>query len=212
MHIKDFTLEKYESGELLETVPCFKLLKNIIENDRLHHNNDSVYNHTLNVARSLTDIAGSCQLFSSFFSRKIKSSTVLHLVTAAALFHDVGKVATYEVSGGVTSCKGHEEASFLFVSDFFENVGGDPDEKKIIAEIVRNHAVFYPFIEPDNTEMDKDLKKLEKELPFYPELLLFCMADIRGSQLKDNDLQLYQFKDSLLYEKLTTYIEGTAVT
>ena len=211
MHIKDFTLEKYESGELLETVPRFKILKNIIENDRVHHNNDSVYNHTLNVARSITDIAESNILFSRFFSRKVKISRVIDLVTAAALFHDVGKVSTYKVSDGISSCEGHEEASYHFVSDFFDNVEGDPEEKAVIVEIVKKHAVFYPFMDPGNTETDNDFKILEKQLAIYPELLLFCMGDIRGSQLKDNDLQLYQFKYSLLYEKLKTYIEGAAV-
>ena len=129
MRIDDFTLEKYESGELLKTVPRIGLLKNIIENDSVHKN-DSVYNHTLNVARNVINTAGSSRLFSEFFSRKIKNFSILDLVTAAALFHDIGKVSTFRVSDGITSCEGHEEVSYIFVSDFFNDVEGDEWRKK----------------------------------------------------------------------------------
>ncbi len=207
MHIKDFNLEKFKSGELAKAVPHFDLIKNVIERDSFH-NNDSVYNHSLNVALNVNRTVGHSDFLKKYFERPVKNSTRLELITAAAFFHDIGKVSTYKITDGITSCKGHEELGFSLVSGYLKKVEGDEEEKRIIAEIVRLHAVFYPYLEPDNQNIEKDFLRLEKELELYPELLLFCSSDIRGSQLRDNDLQLYKFKDSFLSEKLKSYLEA----
>ena len=206
MRIDDFTIEKYKSGELFEAVPHFKLLKNVIENDSVH-NNDSVYNHTLSVAENVLYIAGINKLFADYFSRLVKNRTVLQLVTAAALFHDIGKVSTFTVSEGITSCDGHEEVSYNLVSGYFQNVEGDSGEKEVIKEIVRQHAVFYPYIETENKNIEDDFNRLENELELYAELLLFCISDIRGSQLEEKNPEVFEFKNSFIMSKLEEYIK-----
>ncbi len=210
MRIEDFTIEKYKSGELFKAVPHFEMLKNVIENDSFH-DNDSVYNHTLRVAESIRDIALGNSHYRNYFCRTVKKSVLLDLITAAALFHDTGKLQTYKKRDGVTSCEGHEMVSYSIVSEYLSSTEGDDAEKEIVREIVRQHAVFYPYLDPQNDSIENDFIRLEKELKLYPELLLFCIADIRGSQLKDNDLELYLFKDSFLCRKLSDYTGAAAL-
>ena len=206
MKLSDISLEKYKSGELFETVPHFEILKNVIENDTVH-NNDSVYSHTLSVAENIISIVSDSPQFEKYFGRIVADNSVLDLLVTAALFHDTGKAAVYTVNEGATSCEGHEEVSYQIISDFFKNVEGDKSEKELVKEIVGKHAAFYPYLNEENRSIVSDFNLLRKNLALYPELLLFCAADIRGSQLKENDIKKYSFQYSFVISKLEEYLK-----
>ncbi len=204
MKLEDISLEKYQSGELFKIFPCLKRLENIVENDSFH-NKDSVYSHTLKVARNIYGIIGEYDFVSSWFDRRIRYNRKKDLLVIAAIFHDTGKEVTYSVSGGKTSCRGHEEESYRITKELLEDVEGDPSEKRYILEIVKNHALIHPFLVPERETIDMDFERIENSFIYYPDLLLFSLADIRGSQLISNDLHLYNFMNNYICSRLGQY-------
>ena len=201
MKLEVLNLHNFQTGEYFNTFPWFEVLKEIIEND-FHHTQDSVFNHTVNVARSVEYLVAEKEIYSEYFNKKIQQNTRKQLLVISALFHDIGKSKTYSIVNDRTFFIGHEEESYKITNDLLGNIDISEIEKKYICRIVRNHGRLYPFLKVNNKNIENDFKKIEREVEYYSDLYLFVLADINGSQLKNKNIVMYNYLTNTINSRL----------
>ena len=205
MTLELLTLQNFKIGKFFESFPWFGKLKEIIENDS-HHAHDSVFNHTVNVALSIESLVCENQIYSDYFSRKLHGNSRRRLLEISAIFHDVGKSETGSFEGSRTSFKGHEEVSFNITQGILKHIDMSEIERSYICNIIRYHGRLFQFLREGNQSIQKDFHDIEEALDCFPDLYLFALADINGSQLKDKNPSKYNFMIEHLRSRLTEQI------
>ncbi|MBF9018648.1 MULTISPECIES: HD domain-containing protein [unclassified Oceanispirochaeta] len=205
MKLEFLNLHTFKSGELFDSYPWFGMLKELIENDS-HHLYDSVFNHTVNVTLSVESLISDNQIYSEYFNRKVHRNSRKRLLVISALFHDSGKSRTYSAVENQTFCRGHEEVSCVIANDILDKIDMSETEKSYISNIIKYHGKLFPILEVDNKSLEQDFCKIEDDLDCFPDLYLFVLADINGSQLKDKNPVKYKFITDYIRSRLTKQI------
>ncbi len=147
-----------KTSELFEILPQLRGLDQIPQDPRWHPEGD-VWTHTLLVIENLPQNA-------------------TFAMALSALFHDIGKASTTVLreTGRITTY-GHENVSKKMADEILDNLGADPQLKKEVLFLIRNHMIAH-----GKDTKAKTLRKLilEGGAELVNNLLLHGVADVAG--------------------------------
>ncbi len=193
--VSDITIDKLKDGYLQNELPEFFELKDCIENNSWH-NNDSVFIHTLSVLEELEKLLKTVNnKINSYLDKMIDSYSRRDLLFLATLFHDIAKTDTLVEENNITSCLQHEEIGSKKVRSILDRFDLSEQEKAIVVNLVKYHGEIHPILSSKNENIEKQLADFEvKHYDIFIELILLGMSDTFGSQLKDNNIEEYNFR------------------
>jgi CRISPR/Cas system-associated endonuclease Cas3-HD len=202
--IEDINTDNLISGEPEENLGAFYELKNTFENNAWHSEN--VFDHTISIMsvyeKFIADKNENTFLHSfliKFLRSKIDTYYKFDLFRLVILFHDIGKNDTIiQDKSGFTSCPNHEEISFLKTKLLINKFNISSKAKEYVLRIIRSHGIIHKILDDTSTAGSILKEEKKKFINIYPDLLLFCMLDTVGSQLKNNKLDNYN-------ERITFY-------
>ena len=194
--VSDITIEKIRNGQLQNKLPEFFELKKCIENNNWHKN-DSVFSHTLNVLEELKKLLKIINnKINSYLNQKIDNYSKRDLLFLSTLFHDIGKIYTITTEENkFTSCLKHEKVGSEKVKDILKRFDLSKKEKAIVINIIKYHGEIHPIFSSKNTNIEKqfaDFKQRHHDI--FIELILLGMSDTFGSQLRENNMEEYNFR------------------
>ncbi|MFH1661728.1 MAG: HD domain-containing protein [Candidatus Falkowbacteria bacterium] len=193
--VSDITIEKLRNNQLQNELPEFFELKKCIENNSWH-NNDSVFSHTLSVLEELKKLLRTVNnKINSYLNQQIDNYSRKDLLFLSTLFHDIAKTDTLIEENNLTSCPDHEEIGSEKVKDILERFDLSGKEKVIVIDTIKYHGKIHPILSLKNTNIEKqfaDFKQRHHDI--FIELILLGMSDTFGSQLKENNIEEYNFR------------------
>jgi len=193
--VSDITIKKLKAGYLQSELPEFFELKNCVENNSWH-NDDPVFNHTLSVLEELEKLLNTVNnKINSYLNQTIDSYSKRDLLFLATLFHDIAKTDTFAEENNVTSCPQHEEIGSKKVRKILDRFDLSEQEKVIVVNLVKYHGEIHPILSSKNDNLKEQLADFEtKHHDIFTELILLGMSDTSGSQLKENNIDEYNFR------------------
>lgn len=201
MKISDLTIENIQSGAAKAIIPEFYLLKNTVENSRSFHKNDSVFDHTLRVTDHLLTLLK--QYHYPELNNIVDHYTRTEILYLASIFHDIGKKDTLIIKDGITSCPGHEAAGCKQTAIILERFDLSPPEKTRTLELIKYHQAIFDLLSSEDPELDKKVAEVLVTIKDYlPEIIIFTIADIKGSQLNETKPEEFRFRIGYLENML----------
>jgi len=215
--LSDISTKKIENGELENVIPEFYKLRTVVENTDWH-NNQNVFDHTLNVMKELEKIFKLNFLknkklkvkITHILNSRIEKYSCKELLFFAALMHDIAKTKTIQIiDNNRTSCPEHE----IKGSSKFEKIASRFDLSKneisFIKEIIKTHGIPHITIniKKDKNTILKDFEEIKNQYPkVYLEIILLAMADTLGSDLRKNLPDEFKFRIDIYKEILNSWI------
>jgi len=190
-------IKNLKSGKLSDLLPEFYELKNSFENSKDGwHQQESVFDHTLNVLEALEKTFTDNNNLKNYFDKKIDNYSKKELLEIATTFHDIGKKEAMVKKDEFTKCAGHEEIGVKKAKTILERFSLSPRETQMILDIIANHSVFHHLLNPDNPNFLKDLEGLHNRFgeSIYPELIILSYADTVNSKLKVVDPEEFEYR------------------
>ena len=206
MKISDlFDINRIRNREFEKFIPEFYELDQVIENSNWH-DNDPVFNHSLSVLAELKKLVGKVNnRIKTYLNEIIDAHSKKELLLLAALFHDIGKKETIKKENDLTKCLGHEEKSAQKLQHLLPRFNLLNKEKNLLIETVRNHGFFHDLLDYPEENLEEKLKEFKKNnAQIFLEVVLLSMADILGSQLKDNKPEEFKFRINFLNKIIAT--------
>jgi len=204
--LSEITIEKIKNGNFKDFIPELYELEKIIENNPWH-NNDKILDHTISVLIELEQIFKKLNdRIKACLDKKINTYSRKKLLFLATLFHDIGKRETYKKENDIVKCPRHEEAGALKLETVLTKFDLSESEKNFIIEIVRNHDTIHGILNYPEENPEKKIEKFKEERSnIFLEITLLSIADMIGSQLKDNNPNEFKFRMDSLNEILNNY-------
>lgn len=197
LKIQDINQNDFISGKLENELPEFYKLKNVIENSRSFHKNDSVFDHSLRVLNCLNELLID-QKYPEL-DQPVDNYSRKDLLILATLLHDIGKQSTLVYKDGFTSAPGHGEAGVAMLPQILSRFDLSDKEKSHVSHLVLMHQAFFDVVSSTDPELATKIAKVsEQEKPYLPELILLAIADISGSQLQQTNREEYLFRINYL--------------
>ena len=196
LKISDISIEKLKSKNLKDKLPELFELKKFIENNEWH-DNDSVFNHTLNVLIKLKETIRNItnKEITSYLNERIDKYKRKDLLFLAALFHDIGKTQTFLKLNKYTLCPKHEEKGSKMVKPILDRFDLSEKEKQIVIKIIKHHGEIHNILDPKNPHFHEQYKKFKsKYKDVFIELILLGLCDTLGSHLKNNKPEEFNFR------------------
>ncbi|MBC8500176.1 MAG: HD domain-containing protein [Nanoarchaeota archaeon] len=207
MRISDISVKKLENNELEKELPEFYELKDVVENC-LGHINDPVFNHVLNVLKSLQRVTESAnERIKNYLKQKIDYATRKELLFLGAVLHDIAKKDTIvKREDGTTSCLNHEEIGAIKSKKILERFELSDKEKNIITDIVKYHGDLHQTINLKNKNLEEDYEKLRKKTSnVFLELIILVLSDILSSQLNESNPEEFKFQTEFYKNVIENY-------
>jgi len=207
MTINDLTIKKIVFNRLLNELPEFYELKNVIENNNWHHN-ESTFDHTLKVLSNyIKFFVKSSDKISKYLNKKVDKYQIKDLIYLAVILHDLGKKETIIKSGDKSSFPLHEKISVAKSKKILNKFNFSASEKNFVLEIIKQHSYLHSIVEPDNKNLEQQFNGLKKKMPQYiVGLVILVMADTINSYLKETMPKKYKFRISFYKEKLNSLV------
>jgi len=204
--LSEITIEKIKNKDFKDFIPELYELEKIIENNPWH-NNDKVLDHTISVLVELEQVFRKLDdRTKTYLDKKINAYSRKKLLFLATLFHDIGKKETHKKENDIVKCPGHEEAGALKLETILTRFDLSETEKKFIIEIVRNHGIIHEILNYPEENPEKKIEEFKEEHPnVFLEIILLGIADMIGSQLKDNNPDEFKFRTDSLNKILNNY-------
>ena len=195
MKVSDITIQKLNDGKLVKDLPELYELKDAVENNAWHKN-DSVFSHTVAVLEKLEEIEkAASKKANSCLDQRIGLHSRRQVIFLATLLHDISKKETLVKKEGITSCPNHGEAGSLKAMKILGRFDLSRNEKEMVAEIIKHHVELNDMLEPGNKKLGEQYKKFKSEFhDLFLEFVLLSMADLLGSQLKENSPARFDFR------------------
>ena len=199
MKLSELTIEKIKTREFEKLIPELYELEEVVENNPWH-NNDRVLGHTISVLVELKQVFEKLNnKTKAYLDKKIGTYSRKELLFLATLFHDIGKKETYKKENDIARCPGHEEVGALKLENILTRFDLSESEKKFIIEIVRNHGVIHEILNYPEENPEKKVEEFKEGHPnTFLEIILLAVADMVGSQLKENNLEDFKFRIDFL--------------
>lgn len=168
-------------------MPEIQALRDIVENNPWH-NNQSVFEHTKQVIKSL------------------KQHTNNQLLLLATLFHDIAKAESLIQDGksNTTMCPDHEAKGGVMMDTIGPEIGLTGDDLQYVKRIIEMHGLPHLLVNAlmeHNNEEDKKRNFFMQTGLYAKDLLIHALADMEGSDLPRIDPVLFQKRKKII-EKL----------
>lgn len=191
-----------KSRKLINLIPEFYELENVVENNDYHHK-ENVFNHTLSVLNNLEKVLRNLNKETKqFLNKKIDGSTRKNLLKIATLFHDIAKKETIIDNNGSTLCRpGHEAKGSIKAKTLLKRFKLSDKELTFVLSIIKNHGLMHKILPPGNQNFQKKFVSFKKRFfhNIYPELILLAFADTVGSYLFET--RPIEFKSRISFYK-----------
>lgn len=204
--IAEFTLNRIKNKEFKEIIPELYELEQIIENN-LWHINNNVFNHIIAVSTKLEDvIEKASEDVKNYLKEKTDNCTKKEILFLGSIFHDIGKKETFIKEDDTTKCTKHEERGGERIKEIIKRFDLSDGEQNLVIQIVKNHGVIHEILNNPEEDINKQVDGFKKEHPdIFLEVVLLAMADLLGSQLKDNSPEEFEFRKEFLAEIINNY-------
>ena len=169
----------------------FKLLKDTLENN-VCHDNESIYDHTLEIVKKLTESLsldylhkqGAKHLAQTYFKQRIGKYSRAELFILSAFLHDLGKKETIQINeDGTTSCPGHEKVSANISKEALHKLKFKKEDVEYIYNVVKLHGGYsLRFLDYLQTLTELQLDIALGSCYLLPEKLLFQVADNEAAE------------------------------
>jgi putative nucleotidyltransferase with HDIG domain len=206
LNIRDIALERLRNNELQNELPEIYMLKRIIENNSWH-NNEPVFDHTINVISELgMIIRNGNNRIKKYLNQTIDENTQGGLLYFGALYHDIGKKNTMVKRPEYTFCVKHEEEGAVIAKQMLKKFFLSDLEQRIILDIIKHHSELHEIVYPKNQKLEEQYDKfISKHIDIFVELNLLAMADTSVSYLKHTDPEEYKFRVDFYKRVLDNY-------
>jgi len=206
IRLSELTIKKIKNRKFKIFLPEFYELEKIVENNPWH-TNDDVLNHTISVLRESEElIKKSSNKIKVYLDKKIDNYSRKKLLFLAVLFHDIGKKETFEKEKDITKCPGHEEVGATKLKTILPRFDLSKNEQEFVIKIVRNHVVIHEILDYPEESPEKKTEEFKKRHPdIFLEVILLSVADMLGSQLKDNKPKEFNFRMDFLNKIINNY-------
>lgn len=193
-----------QDGKLIALVPELYDLKDVIEKNEWH-NNENVFDHTFSVLNYLKKIILDLgKETKQYLNEEIDNNTRKSLLMVATLFHDVGKSEVITDDGKYTP--DHEEQSYKKAKKILERFDLSSKESKFILGIIKFHGLIHRMLLIDNHDLEEDVANLRKKLSdINVELILLSYADTMSSHLKETRPVEFQFRIDFYQKELKSF-------
>jgi len=199
IRLSELTIKKIKNRKFKTFLPEFYELEKIVENNPWH-TNDSVLNHTISVLLELKQLLKKLNdRIKVYLGKKIDIYSKRELLFLTALFHDIGKKETFEKEKDITKCPGHEKVGTTKLKIILSKFDLSKNEKEFITKIVRNHGFIHEILNFPEKNLKKKLEEFKKRYSdIFLEVILLSIADMLGSQLKNNKSKEFNFRMTFL--------------
>ncbi len=179
--IKLVTIKNLTNGKLIEAIPEFYELEEIVENNDWHIN-QSVFKHTLSVLKNLNNLFRKYTFeFGKPLNAKISKYSRKQLLFIAALLHDIAKKETIKNHKRFTECPHHEAKGAVKARKILMRFDLSQKEKDFVIKIIRKHGLTHK-LPVSNGKYFAAFKKRNEDI--FLELILLAIADMQGTMLK----------------------------
>ena len=202
----EFIIDRIKNKEFKDVIPELYELEGVIENN-LWHTNDSVFDHIISVVTELEDVIERAnENIKDYLGEKIDNYTKKEILFLGSIFHDIAKKETFIKEGDATKCTGHEEKGGEKVKDIIKRFDLSEREQGLVIQTVKNHGVIHEILNNPDEDIEKQVDDFKEEHPdIFLETALLAMADLLGSQLKNNSPKEFEFRKEFLNNIISNY-------
>ena len=202
----EFIIDRIKNKEFKDVIPELYELEGVIENN-LWHTNDSVFDHIISVVTELEDVIERAnENIKNYLGEKIDNYTKKEILFLGSIFHDIAKKETFIKEGDATKCTGHEEKGGEKVKDIIKRFDLSEREQGLVIQTVKNHGVIHEILNNPDEDIEKQVDDFKEEHPdIFLETALLAMADLLGSQLKNNSPKEFEFRKEFLNNIISNY-------
>ncbi len=202
----EFIIDRMKNKEFKDVIPELYELEGVIENN-LWHTNDSVFDHIISVVTELEDVIERAnENIKNYLGEKIDNYTKKEILFLGSIFHDIAKKETFIKEGDATKCTGHEEKGGEKVKDIIKRFDLSEREQGLVIQTVKNHGVIHEILNNPDEDIKKQVDDFKEEHPdIFLETALLAMADLLGSQLKNNSPKEFEFRKEFLNNIISNY-------
>ncbi|OGH91789.1 MAG: hypothetical protein A2534_04665 [Candidatus Magasanikbacteria bacterium RIFOXYD2_FULL_39_9] len=204
LKLVDLNIENIKSGKLINELPEFYALKDVIENNA-GHINDPVFDHCVRAGAAVLKLcAGAPQKIKEILQQQIGAEKREELLFIIALFHDVGKIkVSMDAQGGFI---GHEQAGAeLMQSIILKRTDISSLAQAHVVSVIENHGLLHVLSNDQDHLEDRVLEAAKKQPAIFPELILLVLADLIASDLIKLNPTVYNFKISFFERMLVSW-------
>jgi UTP:GlnB (protein PII) uridylyltransferase len=180
------------SGE----IPEVYALRDVVENSRRWHKNDSVFDHSLRAMDGLDDVLEKAgETVHTYLGQVVGRYSRKELLYLALLFHDLGKKDTLRVVDGFTQAPDHESVGAEQAVPILSRLGLTEEESDYVVVLIRNHGVTFSAVTPQNDRQEEQISEIREQYgDVFVEIILLSMADALGSQIGETDPTEFIFR------------------
>lgn len=196
-----------KNGKLVNLIPEFYELKEVIENNDWH-NNETVFDHTLSALNNLENIVrNSRKEIKQALNEIIEDNSRMNLLKIAVLLHDIAKKETIVSSNGLTFCPNHEIKGAEKARGILKRFNLSKKESKIITDIIKYHYSIHEIIILEDKQLfQKEYEKFKQKFSnIYLELILLAFADNINSHLKKTKPAEFRQEINFYAKELKSY-------
>lgn len=204
--VSDFIIKRIKSREFKNVIPELYELETIIENN-LWHVNDNVFNHIISVTTELEKIIKKAnERIKNYLKEKIDICSRKEILFLVSIFHDIGKKETFVKEDDTTKCVSHEERGAEKFKEIISRFDLSQKEQELVVQMVKNHGVIHDILDRKNGDIKKEVENFKMAyLNIFLEIVLLAMADLLGSQLKNNSPEEFEFRKEFLSNIINNY-------
>lgn len=196
MNISNITPESIRANEHLEFIPELYELKDIIENNA-GHINQNVLDHVILVYESLIRFlkipsisTDKRESLSNYLDTKLDKKNFEDLLKIATLLHDIAKTKTCTYKNGNSSNPSHEILGAEMSKSFFSRFDLSEKEGNYIYKIIQFHGFAWDIVNHIHRTNDFEYycrmyKQITLDTALPTSILL--LADFHGSDLNKNE-------------------------
>lgn len=202
MLIEKISVSRLKSGALFKLLPEVYEMKDVVENNEWH-NNEDIFSHILKVLNNFETFLRKNRnnKIRTYMNKRVDFAKIKDLIFFSILLHDMGKKWTVQKKKNIINFPGHEIISAKKSKKILNRFFLSDREKNIILCMIKNHTALHIIVDPENKNLGKDFKKFykKKELDMIGFVLL-VMMDTLNSYLKKTKPEQYNFR-VLFYKK-----------
>ena len=218
--ISAVTYEDLRAGKYEKELPELYELKNTIEHSLPFHDRQPVFDHILEVFKSLRELlkldfvnnAERKGKIENHLNKRIGNFTRRELLLQASLLHDIAKdIAVKELPDGRLVCPKHDEAGAGAVKDFKSRFGWTENDMTFVKGLIKRHLTMADLIDEVWKEPARKDATMNKIKAFCGEScledLLLGWADSNGLDLKTLDPGYLKSRADVCREMILNEIE-----